>query len=107
MASKQYFVRLGGGMAYGPVDEKTLRQLAAVGRLTANDSVALSKDGPWHTVSPVRCGVVIDVERIGDAESPIMGQRHAFRGRHGNNWKPTKNDSFADQHPTSHALMAK
>ena len=86
MASKQYFMRIGGGMAYGPVDEKTLRQLAAKGRLTANDSVARSKDGPWHTVSHVRRRVVIDIEGIGDAESPIMGQHHAFRGRHGNNW---------------------
>lgn len=86
MASKKYFMRLVGGMAFGPVDEKTLRQLATMGRLTANDSVALSKDGPWHTVSPVRCGVVIDVERIGDTESPIMGRRNAFRGRRSNNW---------------------
>ena len=85
MAPKQYFMRIGGGVAYGPVDEKTLRLLVAKGRLTANYSVALSKDGPWHTVSHVRRRV-IDIEGIGDAESPIMSQHHAFRGRHGNNW---------------------
>jgi hypothetical protein len=86
MAFKQYFMRLGGGRACGPVDEKTLRQLASMGRLTANDRVALSKDGPWHTVSIPRCGTVIDIERIGDVEFPIMGQPRALRGRRGNNW---------------------
>ena len=86
MASKQYFMRLGCGMACGPFDEKTLRQLADAGRLTANDRVARSKDGPWHTVSLTLGPVVNGIERIADAESPIMGQHHAFRGRHGNNW---------------------
>ncbi len=85
MASKRYFMRIGGGMAYGPIDEKTLRLLVAKGRLMANYSVALSKDGPWHTVSHVRRRIVMDIERIGDAESAIMA-RHTFRGRHENNW---------------------
>ena len=86
MASKRYFMRIGGGMAYGPVDEKTLRKLVAKGRLTANYSVALSKDGPWHTMSHVRRRVVMDIEGIGDAESAIMRQHHAFHGRPDNNW---------------------
>ena len=91
MASKQYFMRLGCGMACGPFEEKTLRQLADAGRLTANDRVARSKDGPWHTVSLMGRRVAIDVERIGDAESPIMGQHHVFRGRRGNRWKTRRN----------------
>ena len=95
MASKRYFMRIGGGIAYGPVDEKTLRQLAARGRLTANDCVAVSKVGPWHKVSVGRCGTVIDVERIGDIDFPIMDQPRAFRGRRGNNWN-TRHRSFAD-----------
>ena len=72
MASKQYFMQLGCGMACGPFEEKTLRQLADTGRLTANDRVARSKDGPWHTVSRMRRRVVNGIKRIGDAESPIM-----------------------------------
>ena len=85
MTSKRYFMRIGGGIAYGPVDEKTLRKLVANGRLTANYSVALAKDGPWHTVYHVRRRVVMDIEGIGDAKSVIMGQ-HTFRGRHENDW---------------------
>jgi hypothetical protein len=78
-------MRIGGARAYGPVDEKTLRTLVAKGRLTANYSVALSRDGPWHTVSHVRRRIVMDIEGIGDDESAIMGQ-HTFRGRRGNIW---------------------
>ena len=77
MTSKRYYMRIDDGRAYGPVDEKTLRTLVAKGRLTANYSVALSKDGPWHTVYHVRRRVVIDIEGIGDAES----QHHAVSGR--------------------------
>ena len=65
MTSKQYFLRLGGRITFGPVDERTLRKLAATGRLTENVGFALSQDGPWHTLSLVRCGVVINVQRIG------------------------------------------
>ena len=86
MASKRYFMRIDGGIALGPVDEKTLRKLVANGRLSANYSVALSKDGPWHTVYHVRRRVVIDIEGIGGAESEIMGQHHAFHSRHGCSW---------------------
>ena len=46
MASSQYFVQLADGRAYGPVVEKSLRRLAARGKLTAHDHVARSKDGP-------------------------------------------------------------
>ena len=96
MTSKQYFLRLGGRITFGPVDERTLRKLAATGRLTANDSVALSKDGPWHTLSLMRCGVVINIERIGDAESAIIDHGSAPRFRHGNNRINGASDSFAD-----------
>jgi len=84
MIAKRYFIRIDRGRAYGPVDEKTLRTLVDKGRLTANYSVALSKDGPWHTVSHVRRRV-IDIEGFGDAESAIMDQHYSFRGRHENN----------------------
>jgi hypothetical protein len=86
MTSKRYYMRIDDGRAYGPVDEKTLRTLVAKGRLTANYSVALSKDGPWHTVYHICRRVVIDIEGIGDAESAIMGRHHAFYSRHGCSW---------------------
>ena len=71
MATKQYFVQLGDGKAYGPVVEKSLRRLAARGKLTANDRVARSKNGPWHAVPPMHDGIAFDVDRrAGDAESP-------------------------------------
>ena len=50
MVTKQYFVQLGDGKAYGTVVEKSLRRLAARGKLTTYDRVARSKDGPWHAV---------------------------------------------------------
>jgi len=58
---KQYYVRLGDGKAYGPVVEKTLRRLTARGKLTANDRVARSMNGPWHPVPPMRDGIAFDV----------------------------------------------
>ena len=71
MAPRQYFVQLGDGKAHGPIVEKTLRRLAARGKLTANDRVARSKDGPWHAVPPMRDGIALDVERrSGDAARP-------------------------------------
>ena len=60
-----YFVQLGDGKAYGPVVEKSLRRLVARGKLTANDRVARSKDGPWHAVAPMHDGIAFDVERAG------------------------------------------
>ncbi len=58
-----YFVQLGDGKAYGPVVEKTLRRLAARGKLMANDRIALAIDGPWHAVPPMYDGIAFDVER--------------------------------------------
>ena len=82
MATKQYFVQLGDGKAYGPVVEKSLRRLAARGKLTANDRVARSKDGPWHAMPPMHDGIAFDVG--GPARRiPVIGQRNAIRGRHG------------------------
>jgi hypothetical protein len=67
---KKYFVQLGDGKAYGPVVEQSLRRLAARSKLTANDRIARSKDGPWHAVPPMREGVAFDAElRGGDAGS--------------------------------------
>jgi hypothetical protein len=86
MASKQFFVRLGDGNAYCPISETTLRRLANRGWLRANDRIAISKNGPWHKVSPACGGGVIDVARIGNAESLTMNRRHAVRGCDGNNW---------------------
>ena len=60
-----YFVQLGDGKAYGPVVEKTLRRLAARGKLMANDRIALARDGPWHAVPPMYDGIAFDVERAG------------------------------------------
>ena len=74
MTPKQYFLRLGNGMTSGPVDERTLRELAAMGRLTENVGIALSQDGPWHTLFHIPCGVVIKVQRIRDAEFAIVDQ---------------------------------
>jgi hypothetical protein len=65
MASKQFFVRLGTGNAYCPITETTLRRLAYRGWLSANDRIAISKNGPWHKVSPARCGGIFEIERIG------------------------------------------
>ncbi len=63
MATKQYFVQLGDGKTYGPVVEKSLRRLAARGKLMANDRIACSIDGPWHAAPPMHVGIAIDVER--------------------------------------------
>ena len=58
-------MQLGDGKAYGPVVEKSLRRLAARGKLTANDRIAHSIDGPWHAVPPMYNGNAFDVERAG------------------------------------------
>ena len=71
MTSKQYFLRLRGGMTSDLVDKGTLRNLAATGRLTENFDIALSQNGPWHTVSLVRRRVVINVQRIGGGSAYI------------------------------------
>ena len=60
-----YFVQLGDGKAYGPVVEKSLRRLAARGKLAANDRTARSIDGPWHAVPSMYDGIAFDVERAG------------------------------------------
>ena len=72
-----YFVQLGDGKAYGTVVEKSLRRLAARGKLMANDRIARSIDGPWHAVPPMYDGIAFDVGRAG------AGQRNSFHGRHG------------------------
>jgi len=58
-----YFVQLGDGKAYGPVVEKSLRRLAARGKLMANDRIARSIDGPWQAVPLMYDGIAFDVER--------------------------------------------
>jgi len=65
MATKQFFLQLCDGKTYGPVAEKSLRRLAARGKLTANDRIARSIDGPWYAVPPIYDGIAFDVEREG------------------------------------------
>ena len=60
-----YFVQLGDGKAYGPVVEKSLRRLAARGKLMAKDRIACSIDGPWQAVPLMYDGIAFDVEREG------------------------------------------